>query len=97
MQIFGEMVRGREKGNSVLNSEPQKFISLAKIFKNVFNNCKHAGLCNSSLELQDNLFLADLIINKVRKLPHIKAPTVTCRYIMYRVTLRSQVFKFIPV
>jgi hypothetical protein len=39
------MVRDREKLSSVLDSAPQKSISLAKSFKKVFNNCKNAGLC----------------------------------------------------
>jgi hypothetical protein len=39
------MVCDREKLSSVLDSATQKSITLAKIFKNVFNNCKNAGLC----------------------------------------------------
>jgi hypothetical protein len=39
------MVHCRERLSSVLDSAPQKSINLAKIFKNVFNNCKNAGLC----------------------------------------------------
>jgi hypothetical protein len=41
---FGEIVRDREKLSSSLDSEPPKAINLSKIFKNVFNNCKNAGL-----------------------------------------------------
>jgi hypothetical protein len=39
------MVRDRERLSSVLDSEPQNSITLAKIFKNVFINCNNAGLC----------------------------------------------------
>jgi hypothetical protein len=46
MQILGEMIRVRETLSSILDSAPQKSINLAKIFKNVFNGCKNAGLCN---------------------------------------------------
>jgi hypothetical protein len=42
---FGEMVHDIEKLSSVLDSAPQKPTHLAKIFKNIFNNCKSAGLC----------------------------------------------------
>jgi hypothetical protein len=42
------MVCGGEQLSSVFDSAPQKSINLAKIFKNVCNNCKNAGLCNSS-------------------------------------------------
>jgi hypothetical protein len=45
------MVRDIEKCTSNLDSAPQKFINLAKIFKNVFNNCKNAGLCIYSFVL----------------------------------------------
>jgi hypothetical protein len=66
------MVCGREKLNSVLDSAPQKSISLAK----VFNNCKNAGLCNlqrgtaqvvtkpksgCSFELVYNLYLSSTV------------------------------------
>jgi hypothetical protein len=44
------MVRDREKMSSVLDLASHKSIDLAKIFKNVFNNCKNAGLCNISVE-----------------------------------------------
>jgi hypothetical protein len=43
---FGEMVSAGEKLSSVLDSEPQKSISLGKIFKKVFNNRKNTVLCN---------------------------------------------------
>jgi hypothetical protein len=40
------MVRDREKMSSILDSAAPKHMYLAKSFKNVFNNCKNAGLCN---------------------------------------------------
>jgi hypothetical protein len=40
------MVRDGEKLSSVLDSAPQKSISLVKIFKKFFKNSKNAGLCN---------------------------------------------------
>jgi hypothetical protein len=43
------MVGDREKLSSVLDSTPQKSVNLARIFKNVFNNCKNAGLCYQPL------------------------------------------------
>jgi hypothetical protein len=53
---FGEMVCDREKLSPVLDSAPQKSITLVKIFKKVFNNCKNAGLHNfSTLILKKNL------------------------------------------
>jgi hypothetical protein len=39
------MVHDRENLSSVLDSVPQISKNLAKRFKNVFNNCKNAGLC----------------------------------------------------
>jgi hypothetical protein len=50
------MVRDREKLSSVLDSGPQKSVNLAKIFKNIFNNCKNAGLCNQTGFFEDNFF-----------------------------------------
>jgi hypothetical protein len=58
------MLRDRENLSSVLDSAPQKSISLAKIFKNVFNNCKNAGLCNVHL----GIFLLCLILEFFRGL-----------------------------
>jgi hypothetical protein len=45
MQIFGEMVHDKEKLSSCLDSAPKISIKLAKLFINVFNKCKNAGLC----------------------------------------------------
>jgi hypothetical protein len=43
---LGEILRDRETLSSGLDSAPQKSINLAQIFKNVFNSCKTAALCN---------------------------------------------------
>jgi hypothetical protein len=49
------MVCGRERFSSVLDSAPEKSVSLGKIFKKAFNNCKNAGLCNSQRETERRL------------------------------------------
>jgi hypothetical protein len=64
MQILGEMVHGREKLNSVLDSAPQKFINLAEIFKKVSNSCKNAGLCNLSCRLLITRTCLPLLMNR---------------------------------
>jgi hypothetical protein len=53
---FREMVRDRENLSSVLNSAPQKSTNMATIFKNVFKNCKNAGLCNQTGLFKGNFF-----------------------------------------
>jgi hypothetical protein len=56
------MVRDREKLSSVLNSAAQKYINLAKIFKNVFNNCKNAGLCYFSNTVSFTVYICPYYI-----------------------------------